>query len=488
MLGGLTMRAVRRGTRHASLFAPLLLAGCGADMAVAPRVNHAPVFSSGAAVSVVENTAGDVYQAAATDADGDPLTFSITGGADAARFTLAASGALRFVAAPDFDMPGDADADNVYLVQLSVSDGSLSTPLTIQVTVTNSKEGIQVNRIASGFTQPVALVAIPGDTKLLVAEKGGDIYQLDPATGTKTRFLTVNDVGTDGDRGIIAMAISPAYAANGKFYVMYATTSGEIVIGEFNRQGQFGSPGLRNTIAFIDHGQYINDDGGWIGVAPDGTLYAATGDAGGTSDPNRSAQDPTSRLGKLLHITANPDPYAGAAPNYYLVTTVASGLHDPRGGTFYNGALLLADRGQDIAEEVDLVPLTGMPNLGWPFKEGAHVVAAGGPASLIDPVLEYLHTGSRSGKAIVGGYVYRGAIASLQGQYVFADQNGTIFTVPASQIKSGQTLTAAAYGRRNEDFAPDAGSIGQPVSIAEDANGTLYIVDADGDIFRVDAG
>jgi hypothetical protein len=47
----------------------------------------------------------------ATDPDGNPLTYAIAGGDDRALFTVDAStGALRFLAAPDFEAPRDADA------------------------------------------------------------------------------------------------------------------------------------------------------------------------------------------------------------------------------------------------------------------------------------------------------------------------------------------------------------------------------------------
>ncbi len=67
------------------------------------------IYSNGgganAAVSINEN-ASAVTIVAATDADGGAVTYSITGGADAARFTIdAGTGALAFVASPDFEAP-----------------------------------------------------------------------------------------------------------------------------------------------------------------------------------------------------------------------------------------------------------------------------------------------------------------------------------------------------------------------------------------------
>ena len=82
----------------------------------------------------------------------------------------------------------------------------------------------------------------------------------------------------------------------------------------------------------------------------------------------------------------------------------------------------------------------------------------------------------------------RGPIASLQGQYVFADYiAGNIWTVPASLLVRGQTLASSRFERRNEDFAPDAGTIDQIASFGEDSSGNLYLVGLDGEIYMVTA-
>ena len=71
-----------------------------------------------AAVSVAENTTA-VTTVTATDTDaGATLTYSIIGGADAAKFTInATTGVLAFVSAPNFEAPTDAGANNVYDVR-----------------------------------------------------------------------------------------------------------------------------------------------------------------------------------------------------------------------------------------------------------------------------------------------------------------------------------------------------------------------------------
>src|SRR6187549_3657665 len=67
------------------------------------------------------------------------ITFSIIGGADAAKFSLgAASGALAFLVAPNFEIPTDADGNNVYQVIVRATDsGGAFSNQTINVTVTD---------------------------------------------------------------------------------------------------------------------------------------------------------------------------------------------------------------------------------------------------------------------------------------------------------------------------------------------------------------
>ncbi|MEO0949559.1 MAG: cadherin repeat domain-containing protein, partial [Cyanobacteria bacterium J06641_5] len=98
--------------------------------------NSAPTFTSPAAASILEGTT-EVVTLTAADAEGDELSFSITGGADQDAFTIAdpLTGALTFLAAPDFETPGDADGDNVFEVEVSVTDG-INDPVVQALTVT----------------------------------------------------------------------------------------------------------------------------------------------------------------------------------------------------------------------------------------------------------------------------------------------------------------------------------------------------------------
>ena len=95
--------------------------------------NTAPTITDPGALSVTEGTAS-VTTIEASDADGDSVTLSVSGGADEAAFALE-DGALSFAAAPDFEAPTDADGDNVYVVEISASDGTETTSLVLEISV-----------------------------------------------------------------------------------------------------------------------------------------------------------------------------------------------------------------------------------------------------------------------------------------------------------------------------------------------------------------
>ena len=117
------------------------------------HAQNAPVISGSAAISIAENTATthvlETYMA--TDADSDPLTWTLEG-VDAADFTLTANSGstgyeLKFAAVPDREMPADMGEDNVYNVTVKVEDDESPAmfdehPVTITVTDVNEPPAI----------------------------------------------------------------------------------------------------------------------------------------------------------------------------------------------------------------------------------------------------------------------------------------------------------------------------------------------------------
>jgi Ca2+-binding RTX toxin-like protein len=102
--------------------------------------NRPPAFTSPTAYTIPENQA-QVATVAAQDPDGNSLTYGIVGGADANLFQINAStGVLRFKVAPDFEVPADAGANNVYNVTVSASDGFASVTQALAISVSDVVE------------------------------------------------------------------------------------------------------------------------------------------------------------------------------------------------------------------------------------------------------------------------------------------------------------------------------------------------------------
>jgi hypothetical protein len=174
------------------------------------NVNEAPVIASNGgaaagAVSVAENSAA-VTVVAATDPDGTIPTYSIVGGADAARFTInAQTGALQFVVAPDWELPGDSDQDNVYSVIVRSSDGQLVDDQALNVTVTNIRDGNTVNGTSGGdsISASSAIIAMrtSNEEDIVFGRDGHDtIYGMagdDELSGDAGNDVLVGGTGAD---------------------------------------------------------------------------------------------------------------------------------------------------------------------------------------------------------------------------------------------------------------------------------------------------
>jgi hypothetical protein len=148
--------------------------------------NQAPTITSGATASFAENGTGTVYTVTGTDPDaGTILTYSIRG-TDANQFNINSStGAVTFRTSPNFEVPTDNGANNVYDINVIASDGSLTVTQAVAITVTNINE---------------APTVISSATANFLTNGTGTVYTVtgtDPDAGT---ILTYSISGTDANQ------------------------------------------------------------------------------------------------------------------------------------------------------------------------------------------------------------------------------------------------------------------------------------------------
>lgn len=492
----------------------LLCAGCDGN-SNNQKSNRPPTITSAATATVAENMSGTVYNATASDPDGDPLTYQISGGEDAAAFTITPAGALSFGSAPDFESPADANRDNDYRVILSASDGTSNGSLALLITVTNTADGIQVQRIATGFSDVVAIRPAPpandmsastdgAAPRIFIGQKNGVVSILNSGTGEKKTFIDLRSANLSStgfgtplkfadlpEGGLLDFLPAPgfengrsdyAWNKNTPFWMVSFTTdtyelrvlNGEVASNREMDTGMFGDvPLFLSSFSFPANATHFGGKMAWSAFQ---TLMTAIGDGG--SGENVLTTNPDG-----LGILSVRGPARPATSGY--------GLQNPTSLTSIGnkGEVVFTDAGSSLFQEIN-VSNGSLGFFGWPYYEGTTKLRDGFSNSipLVSPTYQYGHgaTGNDKGTYIIGGVVYGGSIPALANRYIFADRTtGNIWSIPASLLLAGGMAPGTAIQRLNQDLVPNQGAIAHPTAIGMDAAKNLYIADQSGDIFLV---
>ena len=407
---------------------------------------------------------------------------------------------------------------------------------------------IGLQRVAEGLVAPVGLVAPPdGSGRIFILDQIGLIYVIS-ASGERLAepFLDISDrmpsIGIEfgegivfDERGLVGLAFHPNYSENGRFFIFYTARKDEDDPEDFDSENHVSEfrvsaddpnqadPDSERLLVEIDKPQF-NHNGGQLAFGPDGYLYIGVGDGGmandegvGHTDGLGNGQDKSTLLGKILRIDVdNGDPYGIPPDNPFIdeegsrPEIFALGLRNPWRFSFDGEErLFVADVGQDLYEEVDIVTRGG--NYGWRIREGLHCFSVETPdtppadcptvdadgAPLIDPILEYPHSAATRpfGISITGGFVYTGDdVPCLQGEYVFGDWS-TNFTEPDGSVFAARERGDGTWEMRDLAVAGrEDGRIGRFVtSFGVDADGRLYVLTSEnlgptgttGEVYRI---
>jgi glucose/arabinose dehydrogenase len=352
---------------------------------------------------------------------------------------------------------------------------------------------LALQEVQTGLDFPVYLASPPADTaRLFVVEKGGVIRILKSGVLLGTPFLDVSSLVSGAEeQGLLSMAFAPDYATSGRFYISYTDVAGNSQIARYHAS----PPGADVAVASADEivlsvGQPAdNHNGGLMAFGPDGMLWIGFGDGGGGDDTYHTGQTTTDLLGSMLRIDVSGgsgyaipagNPFTGAGEKRELWNI---GLRNPWRWSFdrQTGDLYIGDVGQSTKEEIDvaLAAAGRSPgaNYGWPITEGAdcHQPLSGcDRTGLTGPVLDYPHDDGAC--TVVGGYVYRGAaMPGLRGTYFYADY--CAHTVHSFRLVAGVPTLLADW--------PSLDPGGLITSFGQDARGELYLLTADGGVYRI---
>lgn len=370
-----------------------------------------------------------------------------------------------------------------------------------------ASEGLIVMDVASFATLPdsdgeaarmMNLVDEPVSQRLFVNDMRGPVYTLSYDGRTLTPYIDINDeqwgVGVEygsRERGFQSFTLHPDFGrvgapGYGRFYtwtdITDNTGNADFVPGGGNNSHHtvLHEWAARNAAAPVYDGAaprelmrfeqpFANHNAGHLafnplaqsGDADYGMLYIGSADGGSGGDPLNLGLDLSSAFGKVLRIDPlgnnsrnsqygipADNPFVGRAdvvPEIY-----AYGLRNPQrfGWDPANGNLYVADIGQNMVEEITLVPAGG--NLGWNAWEGSFRFVGQGQIStdsprsdsaVIYPTVEFTRFDPlvQNRVAVTGVLVYRdGALTAMNNRVFFGDSvSGEIFHFDADNVPQG---------------------------------------------------
>ncbi|HWO47401.1 MAG TPA: PQQ-dependent sugar dehydrogenase, partial [Solirubrobacterales bacterium] len=350
-----------------------------------------------------------------------------------------------------------------------------------------SAQALTAQRVGS-FQQPIYVTSAPANPdRLFVVEREGAVVVVE--NGEVKPFADIRQKVSccEVERGLQSIALAPDFAQSGRFFLFYTGKEepgaelGDLHVAEMVADGSTAPAGsLRDVIPPIPHSENANHNGGQLQFGPDGALYASTGDGGGGNDELHNAQDPSSRLGKILRIA--PDLVGLTNPTVWSL-----GLRNAFRFSFdrQTGDLWIGDVGQDQREEVDFAAAPGSgqgANFGWNCFEGSlpgkaddPQCAGSTPADFTFPVFEYDNP-EPGCAAIIGGYAVRDpGLGDLFGRYLYGD-------LCIGDIRSFSPAAPALTDRYEGVHIAELNSFG------EDSCGRLYAVSGAGPVYRLAAG
>lgn len=395
---------------------------------------------------------------------------------------------------------------------------SLVAVLVMAVCAAPTAAQIAAEVVADDLGPIVALVPHPTvGGGLLVLNKNGLVRAMFGGALAPEPFLDLRgQVATVGEQGLLHLAFAPDTATTRRLFVSFSNLAGDTVVARFTTLA--ANPlrvdtASRFDLRWSDGARAIAQPttihhGGQMVFGQAGYLYIAFGDGGTTAGiPSPAAQQPWSLLGKMVRLdvgvddahpggyTVPPDnPFASVAG--VLPEIWSFGFRNPwrwsidDAGPGASHAMLIGDVGETRTEEIDYEPAGGGGgNYGWPLFEGREPVPVPGEVPLFagpatPPVLEY---GRAFGRAVIGGYVYRGTAlpAMFRGRYFFGDFSvGRIWS--AGPVPDGTPNQQAPF------ILEHTSELGGPItglsSFARDLDGELYALSVAGAIHRIVPG
>jgi aldose sugar dehydrogenase len=231
---------------------------------------------------------------------------------------------------------------------------------------TAEQHKIRVTVVTKGLSHPWAIAFLP-DGNMLVTERPGRIRIIRNGVLDSTPIAGVPRVRTDGNGGLMDVALHPEFATNRLVYFTYTKPVENGKGTPSLARGRLEGGSLTDVKDLLVPEAYEGNSGlnGRVVFGPDGMVYMSTG-----GNIGKIAQEPSSLRGKILRLrddgSVPPDnPFAGRTgyrPEIFTLghrNTLALIVH-PQTGALWNN-----ENGPNGGDEINII-LPGR-NYGWPL-------------------------------------------------------------------------------------------------------------------------
>lgn len=199
------------------------------------------------------------------------------------------------------------------------------------------------------------------DNFIWMTQKGGAISRINPGNGAVTPVYTIPDVQSNGEGGLLGMALHPNFSANPYVYVSY-NYNGSGTYKEKLVRFTYNGTTLTSPLILIDNIAASGIHNGSRLLIVNDKLFITTGDASNQSLP----QNTSSVNGKLLRINLDGSiPADNPLPNNPIWSW---GHRNPQGLVLVGSKMFSSEHGPSNDDEINIIEKGR--NYGWPNVEG----------------------------------------------------------------------------------------------------------------------
>lgn len=216
--------------------------------------------------------------------------------------------------------------------------------------------------VLSGLTHPWE-IKFDKENFIWITERDGRVSRFNPQTGEHTPVLTIDEVVSRGEGGLLGLALHPDWESTPWVYLVYNYENGDTYLEKLVRYHWNAESGtLTNPETLLENIPAANIHNGARLLILGRDLFMTTGDAAQPS----LAQDPNSLAGKILRLNLDGSiPGDNPSPGKAYWTL---GHRNAQGIVSHDNKMYISEHGPSSDDEINIVEKGR--NYGWPDVEG----------------------------------------------------------------------------------------------------------------------